>query len=56
MDGPPFCVAGDEIQALFADWCEIEYLAEDDMLEKEPHFRERGLSRMLEQVYRLTVR
>ncbi len=56
MDGPPFCVAGDEIHELFAGWCEIEFLADGDMLEKEPHFRQRGLSRMQEQVYRLTVR
>lgn len=56
MPGPPFSVQGEEIEKLYQSWCEVELLANEDILEQEPHFKERGLSQLREQVYRLTVR
>lgn len=56
MQGPPFSVQSEEIGKHYQNWCEIELLADEDILEQEPHFKERGLSRLREQVYRLTVR
>lgn len=56
MPGPPFSVQGEEIEKLYRSWCEAELLANEDILEQEPHFKERGLSQLHEQVYRLTVR
>jgi thiopurine S-methyltransferase len=53
MNGPPFSVERGEIEALFAaDW-HIETLRQEDILDNEPRFRERGLSRLAEHVYRL---
>lgn len=55
MDGPPFCVPNEEVETLYRDWCRVELLFSDDILDREPRFRERGLSRLQEHVYRLTV-
>jgi thiopurine S-methyltransferase len=56
MQGPPFSVQRHEIDALFASWCDIEWLYGEDILVQEAHFRDRGLSSLKEQVYRLSVR
>jgi len=55
MQGPPFSVHGDEVNMLFSNWCEVELLASEDVLDQELHFNERGLTRMVEQIYRLVV-
>ncbi len=53
MDGPPFSVEEQEVRDLFApDWS-IQLLHEEDILAKEPRFRERGLSRLSEKIYLL---
>lgn len=56
MPGPPFSVQAEEVERLYSGWCDIELLANEDVLERELHFKERGLSRLREQVYRLTVK
>jgi len=56
MQGPPFSVPGEEVERLFSSWCDIELLASEDVLEQEIAFKERGLSSMTEQTYRLVVR
>lgn len=56
MQGPPFSVQTPEVQTLYGSWCNIELLCSEDILDREPRFRERGVSRMQEQVYVLTVR
>lgn len=53
MDGPPFAVESAEVEALFGDRWHIESLQQDSILEREPRFRERGLTRLAEHVYRL---
>ncbi|MGR8932426.1 MAG: thiopurine S-methyltransferase [Gammaproteobacteria bacterium] len=55
MPGPPFSVQEDEVRGLFETWCEITLLGSESILEKEMRFKERGLSRLSEQSYRLTV-
>ncbi|WP_431066005.1 thiopurine S-methyltransferase [Methylotuvimicrobium sp.] len=55
MDGPPFSVQCQEVETLYRDWCRIDLLHTEDILSKEPRFRERGLNRLQEQVYVLTV-
>ncbi len=53
MQGPPFSVEPGEVEALFgADW-RIESLHRADILDNEPRFRERGLSRLAEHIYLL---
>ena len=53
MPGPPFCVSHSEVEQLYADWCELEIIHEYDSLEDSPRFRERGLDKMVERVYRI---
>ena len=55
MQGPPFSVQAPEVQALYRSWCNVELLFTEDILDREPQFRDKGVSRMQEQVYALTV-
>jgi thiopurine S-methyltransferase len=55
MQGPPFSVQAPEVQALYRNWCNVELLSTEDILDREPQFRDKGVSRMQEQVYALTV-
>jgi thiopurine S-methyltransferase len=55
MQGPPFSVQSEEVNRLFSTWCDVELLASEDVLEQETIFKERGLTRMVEQTYRLVV-
>jgi thiopurine S-methyltransferase len=55
MQGPPFSVQTPEVQTLYRNWCDVELLYTEDILDKEPNFRDRGVSRMQEQVYALKV-
>ena len=55
MQGPPFSVTSQEIEKLYGDWCDIALLTSEDILDKEPRFRERGLTALQEQVFALTV-
>jgi thiopurine S-methyltransferase len=53
MNGPPFAVPEAEVRGLYGAHHDIHVLAAEDMLDKEPKFRERGLSRLHEKVYLL---
>ena len=53
MKGPPFSVRTKEVQTLLGDTYQIELLQSQEILEKEPHFRKKGLSTLTERVYRL---
>lgn len=54
-DGPPFAVEEAEVRALFAPprFAPAELLERDDLLAREPRYREQGLSRTAETLYRL---
>lgn len=56
MNGPPFCVPHSEVDALFSPYFDIELCYSEDVLEANPRFRERGLTRISEEVYRLVRR
>lgn len=56
MSGPPFSVSTEEVRGLYRDFADIRLLSQQDMLETNPRFRERGLSRMQEYVWLLAVR
>ena len=56
MQGPPFSVENEDVEKLFSPWCDVELLATEDVLEKEIAFKERGLTHIREQTYRLVVR
>lgn len=55
MQGPPFSVGATEIADLFGDWCNVKHLYSEDIGDKEPHFKAKGLSLIHEEVYLLTV-
>ncbi|MFV1973715.1 MAG: thiopurine S-methyltransferase [Thiohalobacterales bacterium] len=54
MSGPPFSVAGDEVNRLFGDSCSIELVESTDVLEENAKFRDSGLTSLREQMYFLT--
>ncbi|TNC96336.1 MAG: thiopurine S-methyltransferase [Gallionellaceae bacterium] len=56
MQGPPFAVSVNEVEALYGKYAEIRLLAQEDVLAQNPRFRERGMSRMQENVFLLTLR
>jgi thiopurine S-methyltransferase len=51
MSGPPFSVDAGEVERLFGARCEVQCLADEDILDREPRFRQRGLERLREQAW-----
>ncbi len=55
MPGPPFSVTADEVEALYREHGEVRLLRQADVLAQNPRFRERGLSRLQESIFLLTL-
>lgn len=53
MSGPPFAVPEEEVRALYAGKFDVELLSTQDALREDSPLRERGLTRLLTQVYRV---
>jgi len=53
MEGPPFSVPEQEVRHLFGDHFTLDHLDERDVLADNERFRQRGLTRLSEQVYLL---
>lgn len=56
MGGPPFAVSEAEVSSLYGAHYAVERLYTLDVLAENPRFRERGLTRLDEVVYRLSPR
>jgi len=56
MEGPPFPVGDDEVQAIYAGHSDAALIDRRDILDKEPKFKERGLAKLDTLVYRLQRR
>lgn len=56
MEGPPFAVTEQEVDALHKENFKIEQVCAEDILAANPRFQEQGLSRLLEKVYVLSLR
>ncbi len=56
MQGPPFAVSLDEVKALYGEYADIQLLGQEDALAQNPRFRQRGVSRMHENTFLLTLR
>ena len=56
MQGPPFAVSVKEVEALYSKYADIRLLAQEDVLMQNLRFKQRGVSRMEEQVFLLTLR
>lgn len=54
MDGPPFSVTEEEVQQHYASRFSIQHLESEDILDANPVFIERGLSRLQEKSFLLT--
>lgn len=55
MDGPPFDVSVQEVQALYANFAEIKLLASHDVLSQNERFRQRGVSRLSEHIFHIEL-
>ncbi|RTZ79425.1 MAG: thiopurine S-methyltransferase [Gammaproteobacteria bacterium] len=53
MEGPPFSVSAAEVQEIFGGAFHVKLLETGDMLAGNPSLRERGLNRLVEQVWQL---
>ena len=53
MQGPPFPVGEDEVRALFSAHYHIDRLAQTDILDQMPRFRQRGITELTEKVFML---
>lgn len=56
MPGPPFAVSPGEVETLYRPYAEIRQLAQMDVLAQNPRFQERGLRRLQESIFHLTLR
>lgn len=56
MSGPPFSVSAEEVNALYASSFDIQLLAQHDVLDDQPRFKQRGLSYLVESVYLLKLK
>jgi thiopurine S-methyltransferase len=56
MQGPPFSVTSGEVEQLYREYAEIRLLASQDALAQNPRFLQRGLSRLQENIFKLTLR
>ncbi len=56
MQGPPFPISADQVETLYREYAEVQLLASSDALVQNPRFLQRGLSRLRENVFKLTLR
>ncbi len=54
MNGPPFSVSEDNVNELYSDYFSIEKLCFKDTIGSEPRMQDRGLTSLVETVYKLT--
>ncbi len=56
MDGPPFSVGEAEVRERFASRYHVEHLETRDIIDKQPHFQQKGLTQLLAHAFVLTDR
>jgi thiopurine S-methyltransferase len=56
MEGPPFSVSSDEVEKLYRNYADAQLLAHQDVLAQNPRFQQRCLSRLVENIFLLTLR
>lgn len=56
MSGPPFAVTPDEVRALYGDVAKVWLRSQHDVLDQNPRFKQRGMTRLIESVFILTMR
>lgn len=53
MQGPPFSMSEDDVIELYSEYFSVTKLCSKDIIEDEPHFKQRGLKSLVETVYKL---
>ncbi len=53
MNGPPFSVSEEDVNKLYSDSFSVEKLCFKDIINDEPGFKDRGLSSLVETVFKL---
>lgn len=56
MQGPPFAVSVKDVETLYGKYADIRLLAQKDTLPENPRFVQRGVTRMEESLFLLTLR
>lgn len=56
MQGPPFAVSVKEVEALYGKYADVRLLAQENVLAQNQRFKQRGVSRMEESIFLLTLR
>jgi len=56
MNGPPFSVSTSEVKQLFQGKYNIKILHEQDVLKGHQKFKERGLNKLVERVYKISLK
>ncbi|MHB1115634.1 thiopurine S-methyltransferase [Sideroxydans sp.] len=56
MPGPPFAVSVEQVRALYEQYAKIDLLKQVDILDREPRFKARGVTRMQENIFLLTLK
>ncbi len=56
MSGPPFAVTPSEVAALYRNYADVRLLAQNDVLDKNQRFKQRGMTRLVESVFLLMLR
>jgi len=56
MQGPPFSVSNGEVEELYCERAGMRLRAHQDVLAQNPRFQQRGLSRLVENIFFLTLR
>lgn len=56
MPGPPFALSSAEVESLYSKHADIRLLEQADVLAQNPRFKKRGLTRMQENIYLVTLR
>ena len=55
MQGPPYAVSPEEVTALYQPNADVHVLTQIDVLADNPRFQQRGVTRLVESVYLLTL-
>ena len=55
MAGPPFAVPAQEVERLFREHAAIRLLGQADALAQNPHLQQRGLSRLQESAFQMSL-
>jgi len=54
MSGPPFSISSDEIEQLYKPYFLVDNLYEQDVINEQPRFKQRGLDTMVERVFKIS--